>query len=224
MRVRSHVYTRFIASSLTGSILSCCLIAGVSMTSSQRLRTAFRSVSRPRDREWEAYQLKANSTTVGRNYPIPAAPVRIIKAERRNSWTILFLARSSCRRLGKQGIDQSLALRERLAASQRTVDPGRTNERCRLPSRCTFPTLSWRPTTSLTTDMLLAARQIRGAQIVLANVFQAKDLKFQVNRGSNFANWRNAILSMKKPRPMAGNSTFRKRASSIRRSNVSCSP
>ena len=102
MRVRSHVYTRFIARSLTGRILSCCLIAGVSMT-------AFSGCEQPSEESpvlaiVNGHPIaKANSITVGRNYPTPAAPGTNIKAERKNSWMISFPARFSCRRLASRG-------------------------------------------------------------------------------------------------------------------------
>lgn len=86
----------------------------------------------------------------------------------------------------RQGLDQSLALRERMerVKEQLILDELMKDAAAR-PVQISDAELDAYYQSH--DDMLVAARQIRGAQIVMANVFQAKDLKHQINQGWNFS-------------------------------------
>jgi peptidyl-prolyl cis-trans isomerase C len=86
----------------------------------------------------------------------------------------------------RQGLDQSLALRERLErVKEQLILDELMKDAAAQPVHISDAELDAYYQSH--DDMLLAARQIRGAQIVMANVFQAKDLKHQINQGSNFS-------------------------------------
>lgn len=86
----------------------------------------------------------------------------------------------------KQGIDQSLALRERLQhLKEQLILDELMKDAASQPVHISDAELDAYYQSH--DDMLLAARQIRGAQIVMANVFQAKDLKYQISQGSSFS-------------------------------------
>ncbi|WP_447980763.1 peptidylprolyl isomerase [Candidatus Nitrospira bockiana] len=86
----------------------------------------------------------------------------------------------------RQGLDQSLELRERLARiKEQLLLDELLKEVASAPVQVSDSELEAYYASHA--DMLLAARQIRGAHIVLQNVFQARDLKHQINQGANFS-------------------------------------
>lgn len=86
----------------------------------------------------------------------------------------------------RQGIDQSLALRERLQhVKEQLILDELMKDAASRPVQISDAELEAYYQSH--DDILLAARQIRGAQIVMANVFQAKDLKYQISQGSSFS-------------------------------------
>jgi len=86
----------------------------------------------------------------------------------------------------RQGLDQSLALRERMErVKEQLILDELMKDAASQPVQISDAELE--AYYQAHDDMLLAARQIRGAQIVMANVFQAKDLKHQINQGWNFS-------------------------------------
>jgi peptidyl-prolyl cis-trans isomerase C len=86
----------------------------------------------------------------------------------------------------RQGLDQSLALRERMERlKEQLILDELMKDAAAQPVQISDAELDAYYQSH--DDMLLAARQIRGAQIVMANVFQAKDLKHQINQGWNFS-------------------------------------
>ena len=86
----------------------------------------------------------------------------------------------------RQGLDQSLALRERMErVKEQLILDELMKDAASQPVQISDAELD--AYYQAHDDMLLAARQIRGAQIVMANVFQAKDLKHQINQGWNFS-------------------------------------
>jgi len=184
MRVRSHVYTRFIARSLTGRILSCCLIAGVSMT-------AFSGCEQPSE--------ESPVLAIVNGKPISQSEFDYRWSELSDAGRARYEHQGGKKKFlddlisreillqeaRKQGIDQSLALRERLQRlKEQLILDELMKDAASQPVHISDAELEAYYQSH--DDMLLAARQIRGAQIVMANVFQAKDLKFQVSQGSNF--------------------------------------
>jgi peptidyl-prolyl cis-trans isomerase C len=86
----------------------------------------------------------------------------------------------------RQGLDQSLTLRERMErVKEQLILDELMKDAAAQPVHITDAELEAYYQSH--DDMLLAARQIRGAQIVMANVFQAKDLKHQIGQGWNFS-------------------------------------
>jgi peptidyl-prolyl cis-trans isomerase C len=86
----------------------------------------------------------------------------------------------------RQGLDQSLALRERMErVKEQLILDELMKDAASQPVHISDAELEAYYHSH--DDMLLAARQIRGAQIVMANVFQAKDLKHQIGQGWNFS-------------------------------------
>jgi len=86
----------------------------------------------------------------------------------------------------RQGLDQSLALRERMErVKEQLILDELMKDAAAQPVQISEAELDAYYQSH--DDMLVAARQIRGAQIVMANVFQAKDLKHQINQGWNFS-------------------------------------
>lgn len=86
----------------------------------------------------------------------------------------------------RQGLDQSLALRERMErVKEQLILDELMKDAASQPVQISDAELDAYYQSH--DDMLLAARQIRGAQIVMANVFQAKDLKHQISQGWNFS-------------------------------------
>jgi peptidyl-prolyl cis-trans isomerase C len=86
----------------------------------------------------------------------------------------------------RQGLDQSLALRERMErVKEQLILDELMKDAASQPVHISDAELEAYYQSH--DDMLLAARQIRGAQIVMANVFQAKDLKHQIGQGWNFS-------------------------------------
>ncbi|MDQ6734608.1 MAG: peptidylprolyl isomerase [Nitrospirota bacterium] len=86
----------------------------------------------------------------------------------------------------RQGLDQSLVLRERMErVKEQLILDELMKDAASQPVHISDAELEAYYQSH--DDMLLAARQIRGAQIVMANVFQAKDLKHQIGQGWNFS-------------------------------------
>lgn len=85
----------------------------------------------------------------------------------------------------RQGLDQSLALKERL---ERIKEQILLDELLREVASAPIHVSDGELDAYYRSheDMILAARQIRGAHIVLQNIFQAKDMKHQINQGANF--------------------------------------
>ena len=86
----------------------------------------------------------------------------------------------------RQGLDQSLALRERMERiKEQLILDELMKDAASQPVHISDAELEAYYQSH--DDMLLTARQIRGAQIVMANIFQAKDLKHQISQGWNFS-------------------------------------
>ena len=86
----------------------------------------------------------------------------------------------------RQGLDQSLVLRERMErVKEQLMLDELMKDAASQPVHISDAELDAYYQSH--DDMLLSARQIRGAHIVMANLFQAKDLKHQIGQGWNFA-------------------------------------
>jgi peptidyl-prolyl cis-trans isomerase C len=86
----------------------------------------------------------------------------------------------------RRGLDQTLALRERLErVKEQIILDELMKEATSQPVHVAQAELDTYYGSHA--DMILAARQIRAAHIVLANVFQAKDMRNQINGGASFS-------------------------------------
>ncbi|WP_447985198.1 foldase protein PrsA [Nitrospira sp. Nam74] len=86
----------------------------------------------------------------------------------------------------RQGLDQSLVLRERMErVKEQLILDELMKDAASQPVHISDAELDAYYQSH--DDMLLSARQIRGAHIVMGNLFQAKDLKHQIGQGWNFA-------------------------------------
>jgi peptidyl-prolyl cis-trans isomerase C len=86
----------------------------------------------------------------------------------------------------RQGLDQSLGLRERMErVKEQLILDELMKDVASQPVHISDAELDAYYQSH--DDMLLSARQIRGAHIVMGNLFQAKDLKHQIGQGWNFA-------------------------------------
>jgi peptidyl-prolyl cis-trans isomerase C len=107
----------------------------------------------------------------------------------------------------RRGLDQTLALRERLErVKEQLILDELMKEATAQPVHVSQAELDTYYGSH--TDMILAARQIRAAHIVLANVFQAKDMRNQINGGANFSRLAQRYSLDEKTKADGGEFTF----------------